>query len=103
MLNDIKLLLGITSTDKDDLLSLLISQCGDEAKLRTGRHIVEGMEAAISQMVVFRYNRLGTEGLDSESYSGANYSYSGEYPESILKMLDELGRESGTRGKLITY
>ena len=38
-------------------------------------------------MVVYNYNRIGTEGLNSESYSGTSYNYTTDYPEQILKML----------------
>jgi hypothetical protein len=88
MLDDIKLLLGITSTDKDNLLQLLINQATEEALDYTRRGSADGLENIITKMVVFNYNRIGTEGLDSESYSGVSYSYSADYPESILRSLN---------------
>lgn len=54
-------------------------------------------------MVVFRYNRLGTEGLNSESYSGASYNYSDGYPDDIMKALDRFSTGVNAGGKLITY
>ena len=50
-------------------------------------------------MVVFLYNRLGTEGLNSESYSGVSYNYSSDYPEYILSALESA---KGSAGKLRT-
>lgn len=87
MLEDIKLLLGITSTDKDKLIKLLINLATEDARTISRRQDVTELEGAIIQMVVFNYNRLGTEGLDSESYSGVSYSYSSDYPENILRSL----------------
>lgn len=87
MLEDIKLLLGITSTEKDKLIKLLINLATEDARTISNRDDVTDMESIIIQMVVFNYNRLGTEGLDSESYSGVSYSYAADYPENILRAL----------------
>lgn len=87
MLEDIKLLLGVTSTDKDKLIKLLINLATEDARTISRRQDVTELESIIIQMVVFNYNRLGTEGLDSESYSGVSYSYSSDYPENILRSL----------------
>lgn len=87
MLEDIKLLLGVTSTDKDKLIKLLINLATEDARTISRRQNVTELESIIIQMVVFNYNRLGTEGLDSESYSGVSYSYSSDYPENILRNL----------------
>ena len=87
MLENIKLLLGISSTEKDALLLLLIQQAEDEAKDFTHRDDVCELQSTIEKMVVYNYNRLGTEGLNSESYSGVSYNYTTDYPEPILKML----------------
>ena len=87
MLENIKLLLSISSTEKDALLLLLIQQAEDEAKDFTHREDVCELQSTIEKMVVYNYNRLGTEGLNSESYSGVSYNYTTDYPEQILKML----------------
>ena len=87
MLENIKLLLGISSTEKDNLLTLLIQQAEDEAKDFTHREDICELQSTIERMVVYNYNRIGTEGLNSESYSGTSYNYTSDYPEQILKML----------------
>lgn len=88
MLNNIKLLLGITSNEKDELLTLLISQATDEAMNYTHRKdLDEDLANTIIRMVVYNYNRLGTEGVDGETYSGVNFDYSADYPENILRSL----------------
>ena len=87
MLENIKLLLNINNDSKDALLQLLIQQAEDEAKDFTHREDVCELQSTIERMVVYNYNRIGTEGLNSESYSGTSYNYTTDYPEQILKML----------------
>lgn len=87
MLENIKILLGITTDEKDALLNILISQVEDEVREYTNRDDICELQTTIEKMVVFNYNRLGTEGLNSESYSGNSYSYMSDYPESILRSL----------------
>lgn len=92
MLENIKLLLGITGNDKDELLQLLISQATTEAKELTNNPNTSVLQPVITKMVIYNYNRLGTEGLDSESYSGTSYSYSSDYPEAIMRLLRKYRR-----------
>lgn len=96
MLDDIKLLLGLTDDSKDELLELLIKQATNEAKEYIGvDKLTAGMKVTVGKMVIYNYNRLGTEGLDSESYSGVSFNYSSDYPISILRELDTAKRTSG--------
>ena len=88
MLDMIKVILGLTGNEKDDLIRILIDICTDEAKKYCNTDTADGLETAIVQMVVFKYNRIGTEGLTAESYNSASYSYAEDYPKPILKMLN---------------
>ena len=87
MLEDVKALLGIEGTDKDRILQLLITQAIDEAKDFTHREDIYPLQSTIEKMVIFNYNKMGVEGLDSESYSGQSYHYYADYPESIMRTL----------------
>ena len=87
MLEKIKILLGISDTSKDELITVLIEQAIDEAINFTNNNDINELKTAVQAMVVYNYNRLGTEGLNSETFSGNNYSYSADYPESILRQL----------------
>ena len=87
MLEDIKLLLNYKDDSEDALLELLIQQATDEAKDFTHREDVCDLQSTIEKMVIYNYNRLGTEGITSESYSGVSYSYELDYPEPIMRML----------------
>lgn len=85
LLDRVKLLLGLKDDSKDDLLTLLIQQAIEESLEYT--HGNEVGDTTIIKMVVFNYNRLGTEGLDSEGYSGVDFTYSADYPEAIIRAL----------------
>lgn len=90
MIENVLTLLGKTGTQDEELinlLNLLIMQTEEEVLDFTHRDCILGMENLIVQMVVYRYNALGTENLKGESYSGLSYSYICDYPENILRML----------------
>lgn len=88
MLDNIKLLLGLTDDDsKDEILMILIQRAINEAKNYTHNDSIVDYENVIDDMVIFQFNRLGTEGISAESYSGVTFNYSADYPESILRQL----------------
>lgn len=87
MLEKLKSLLGISDTSKDTLLLLLIDNAEQEYLSYTHRKEAIGVENLLIQMAVYNYNRLGTEGVDSENYSGVSFGYSTDYPESIIRQL----------------
>lgn len=87
MLSKIKTLMGLTDSSKDQLLTLLIEQASEEAKNYCHINNLDGLDSAICQMVVWKYNLLGAEGLSAESYSGVSFSYSAEYPSNIMNQL----------------
>ena len=87
MLENIKILLGINDSSKDELLTVLLDQAIEEAENYTHNNCLTGLESTICRMVVYNYNRISTEGVNSESYSGVSYSYSADYPENIMRVL----------------
>ena len=87
MLEKVKLLLGIADNTKDDLLTLLIEQAVEEAIVYTHNECVDELNTSIIQMVVYKYNRIGTEGVDSEGYSGVSFQYTSDYTENIMRGL----------------
>ena len=87
MLDNIKTLLGLNDSSKDELLTILLEQAIEEAINYTHNNSLAGLESTICRMVVYNYNRISTEGVDSESYSGVTYNYSADYPENIMRVL----------------
>lgn len=87
-LQRVKTLLNITDTSKDALLTELISGAEEFAKTYCNNaDVVSLVGAAIVQMVVYAYNRIGSEGLTSENYSGVAFGYTDGYPDDIMKQL----------------
>ena len=84
MLEKVKLLLGITDNSKNDLL---IEQAIEEVMAYTHLDCVDELNTTIVKIVVYNYNRLGTEGLGSEGYSGVSFNYTEDYPAPIVRAL----------------
>ena len=98
MIEDLKTLLGLNDNSKDEIIQQLIIIATDEAKEMTGCKNENTLAAVIKEMTIFKYNRLGTEGLDSESYSGVSYHYASDYPESIKTALDSIRKSQEGKG-----
>lgn len=92
ILSKVKLRAGITDDSKDELLNELISDVQEyvvEYCNRSGTDdIPDTLTSAIVKMVIIDYNRLGTEGLASEGYTGLSYSYETNYPDDIRRQLN---------------
>lgn len=88
LLDKLKMLLpNVSGNDKDDLLTLLLDQATETAMSYTHSDDIVSLTPDILKMAVYDYNRLGTEGLQSEGYSGVSFSYLEDYPENILRSL----------------
>lgn len=88
MLERIKLLLNITDGSKDALLGELITDAEEFAVNYTrNAAAMESLKATIIAMVIYAYNRLGSEGVTSESYSGVSFAYTAGYSDDIMKQL----------------
>ena len=95
MLQNIKLLLGISpaDTDRDELLKLLISMVSKRLKSRLGgTEPPEELDHIITELVVIRFNRIGSEGLSSHSEEGVSLAFSDDdfapYEDDIQAYLD---------------
>lgn len=89
MLNNVKLMLNIdvADTSKDELLNLLIEQCSQYALEYTHRDDVSPLKFIVCEMVVERYNKLKSEGLESISFDGVSESFNQNYSTYIMQML----------------
>lgn len=79
MLSDLKLMLGIASndTDRDSLLNLIISNA--TARLRTllgGLEPPNSLDYIILDVCTRRFNRVGSEGMDSHTIEGESVTFS---------------------------
>lgn len=83
----IKTLLHNT-TDKNELIETLIDSAKTFVKTYTGcKYIDDKFDNVIIKMVLEDFNRLGSEGISSQSIAGASESYNSDYSDSIYKQL----------------
>lgn len=88
MLERIKLLLNITDESKDALLEELIDNATEFAKNYINNDAaLDNLAGTLIAMVIYDYNRMGTEGLKTESYSGVSFGYASGYSDDIMKQL----------------
>jgi len=93
MLENIKILLGINDDIKDNLITILINK--SIRKALDYCNILElptDMEGIIEELVIISYNRLGSEGLQSESYSGISQTFISDIPDDIKRQLNAYKR-----------
>lgn len=90
MLDKIKLLLSIIDDTADDLLNTLIAICKEEAYIYCNLpEYNEKLNNIVVFMVIEKYNRIGSEGTESQSASGISATYESFYSEKIVKMLNK--------------
>lgn len=88
MLNNLKILLGIKDNSQDTILYLILQTAQSFAENYTNRK--EGLDAVVVELAAYRYGKLGAEGLISESYAGASFSYASDIPTEIIRQLNSL-------------
>ncbi|GEM_PF-2784647 len=81
----------ILNPNKDvAVIELLIEKTKAEVVLITKRDYVSQMDNVVSDMVIWKLNTLGTDGITAQSYNGISESYLDNYPISIRKQLSAL-------------
>ena len=93
MLEDIKTLLGDAAqnyTDAQIALALRLSLA--EVEDYCGREVDAALELVAMRIAVIKLNRLNTEGLASQGFSGVSESYVDGYPADILAILNRKRR-----------
>ena len=102
MLSVIKTYLGINDTLQDELLTQIIA---DVTKRVNGYVSVDALptqlEWVVQELVIIRYNRVGSEGLQSESEEGKSLSFKEsdpfqEYVPELDRYLESQAQPSTT-------
>lgn len=76
------------ANQSDELINDLIEETQEEIKEYIHREdIPPSLEGSLIELVVIKCNRLGTEGISSESFSGVSTSYINGFPRHIEKKL----------------
>ncbi|EJO5347303.1 hypothetical protein NRP93_001380 [Clostridium botulinum] len=90
ILQSLKLRPGI-SNFSDELLKDLVSDSYNDVaefiNLNEGDKMPLGCINIVKDLVVVKVNKLGSEGLSSESYSGVSQSYIEDIPKDIKRKL----------------
>ncbi len=85
----------LTNKTDRNLISLILNKAIKEVELYTNEKYNEKFNNVVVDIAVIKLNKLGTEGLLSQSYSGVSESYSDEYPAYILNQLNKLRNKKG--------
>jgi hypothetical protein len=92
-MEEIKILLGDAAPNYSDaLISLCYKQSLAEVEAYCRRDIDATLEYAAQQITVIKLNRMGSEGLASQGYSGVSESYINDYPADIKAILNRKRR-----------
>lgn len=89
MLEDIKIMLGDAASNYTDAqINLCIKYATAEVKSYCNRDIDTELEVCVQKITILKLNRMNSEGLTSQSYSGVSESYIDGYPADILAVLN---------------
>lgn len=87
--NDVIVLLGDSASNYTEAQILLcIKYAINEIEAYCNRTLDSELESIAARLAVIKLNRLNTEGLDSQSYSGVSESYTNGYSADILEVLN---------------
>lgn len=88
MLEEIKAMLGDAAPNfTDTQINLALKMAIAEIEAYCRRPVEMELELVAERMAVIKLNRMGTEGLAAQSYSGTNESYVDGYPADIMAIL----------------
>lgn len=89
MIEEIKLLLGDTAVNYSDAqIGLAYRLALAEVEAYCNREADATLELAAETIAVIKLNRMGAEGLSSQSYSGVSENYIDGYPADVLAILN---------------
>ena len=89
MIEEIKLLLGDAAANFTDAqINLALKMAISEVEEYCNRELDAALELIAEKIAVIKLNRMNTEGLASQSYSGVNESYIDGYPADIQAVLN---------------
>lgn len=93
MIEEIKILLGDAADNYTDaLIGLTAKQALAEVESYCNRSADYELEMIAQRIAIIKLNRINTEGLASQSFSGVSESYVDGYPEDIKALLNRKRR-----------
>lgn len=108
MLSRIKIMLGIEDDLQDELLDILVSNVTNHLRSLLSKDVPEELEFIVEEITVRRFNRLGTEGMQSESVEGHSISFYDLADEftpylTIINNHKDDDHENAKRGKAMFF
>lgn len=89
MLEEVKIMLGDSASNySDDLIGLMLKDTLAEIEAYCNRPVDYELEIVAKRIAIIKLNRINTEGLASQSYSGISESYNDGYPADIMAVLN---------------
>lgn len=93
MLEEIKLLLGEAASNYSDAqITLAYKMSLSEVETYCNREADTALELIAEKIAIIKLNRLNSEGLASQSFSGVSESYIDGYPAEIIAALNRKRR-----------
>ena len=94
LVNRIKVLLGVT--ENDELINEIIELTKDKIlNYINETELPNELEFVLVELAIQRYNRIGSEGIASESVDGKSVSYDDDF-ENYKPYLDDYIYKNGT-------
>ena len=89
MIEELKIMLGDAAANYTDAqLGLALKQALAEVEAYTRRTLDYELEVAAQRIAIIKLNRINTEGLTAQGFSGVSESYVDGYPADILAILN---------------
>lgn len=89
MINNIKILLGDAAANYSEaLIELCLNQAKIEVETYCNRKLDTELSMIAEKIAIIKLNRINTEGVASQSYSGISETYIDGYPAEILAVLN---------------
>lgn len=93
MITDIKIMLGDAAPNFSDAqINLAYKQALTEVEAYCNREADIELDLIADRIAVIKLNRINTEGLSGQSFSGVSESYIDGYPADILAILNRKRR-----------
>ena len=89
MISNIKIMLGEAAANfTDEQITLFYEMAKSEVEAYCRRTIDAELDYTAQKIAVIKLNRVNTEGLASQSYSGTSEAYVDGYPADIVAVLN---------------
>lgn len=108
ILDSVKRYIGIEGTENDDLLLEIIGDVEKQLRIMTGLTLIpEDLSFVVKEVAIVRYNRLGSEGMETEDVDGYKVKYLKDdyspYLSFILSFTEPVIDDGGIQEGSVTF